>query len=97
VSGLFATPDQRFATCQQLAGMDVGGSAQYLPHNLALTGQPDPLFADDGMVRMHQAISDVPRPLDYASTALLIAAVSAGKAIVDDECAQMAAADLTHG
>jgi type II secretory pathway predicted ATPase ExeA len=94
--GIFAALDQRIATRYQLAAMDIGESAQYLRHHLALVGRSDPLFADDAIARLHQASLGLPRALNNAAIAALIAAASAGKALVDDDCAKKAAAELTR-
>ena len=94
--GTLAALDQRIATRYQLAAMDIGESAQYLRHHLALVGRTDPLIADDAVARLHQASLGLPRALNNAAIAALIAAASAGKAIVDDECARKAAAELTR-
>jgi type II secretory pathway predicted ATPase ExeA len=94
--GMFAALDQRIGTRYQLAAMDIGESAQYLRHHLALVGRTDPLFADDAIARLHQASLGLPRALNNAAIAALIAAASAGKALVDDDCAKKAAAELTR-
>jgi type II secretory pathway predicted ATPase ExeA len=94
--GVFAALDQRIATRYQLAAMDIGESAQYLRHHLALVGRTDQLIADDAVARLHQASLGLPRALNNAATSALIAAASAGKSIVDDECARKAAAELTR-
>jgi type II secretory pathway predicted ATPase ExeA len=94
--GVFAALDQRIAMRYQLSPMDLGESAQYLRHHLALVGRTDPLFADDGVARLHQASLGLPRALNNAAIAALIAAASAGKAIVDDDCAKRAVAELTR-
>src|SRR5437879_13850898 len=70
--------------------------AEYLRHHLALVGRTDPLFADDAMARLHKASLGLPRMLNNAATSALIAATTAGKALVDDECAKKAVAELTR-
>src|SRR6266536_3614180 len=65
------------------------------PH-LALVGRTDPLFADDAAARLHKLSLGLPRALNNAAIAALIAAATAGKALVDDECAKRAAAELTR-
>jgi type II secretory pathway predicted ATPase ExeA len=88
--------DQRIATRYQLAPMDLAESAQYLRHHLALVGRTDPLFADDAIARLHKASLGLPRALNNAAIAALIAAATAGKALVDDDCAKKAVAELTR-
>ncbi len=68
----------------------------YLRHHLTLAGRTDPLFADDAIARPHRVASGLPRKLNNAATAALIAAAADGKALVDDTCAKRAAAELTR-
>jgi type II secretory pathway predicted ATPase ExeA len=63
--------------------MDLAESAQYLRHHLALVGRTDPLIADDAIARLHKASLGLPRALNNAA----IAAATAGKALVDGDCA----------
>ena len=94
--GVFAALDQRIATRYQLAPMDLAEAATYLRHHLSLVGRTDPLFADDAIARLHKASLGLPRMLHNAATSALIAAASAGKALVDDDCAKKAVAELTR-
>lgn len=73
-----------------LTNMDLAESATYLRHHLALVGRTDPLFADDAVARLHKVSLGLPRAFNYAAIAALIAAASAGKALVDDDCARKA-------
>ena len=94
--GVFAALDQRIATRYQLAPMDLAEAAQYLRHHLALVSRSDPLFADDAVARLHNLSLGLPRALYNAAIASLIAAATAGKALVDDDCAKKAVAELTE-
>jgi type II secretory pathway predicted ATPase ExeA len=94
--GVFAALDQRIAMRYQLPAMDLAESVQYLRHHLALVGRTDPLFADDAVARLHQASLGLPRALNNAAIAALIAAAGASKPIVDDDCAKRAVAELTR-
>jgi len=94
--GVFAALDQRIATRFTLKPMDLAESAAYLRHHLALVGRTDPLFADDAIARLHRVAGGLPRKLNNAATAALIAAAAEGKALVDDACAKRAAAELTR-
>jgi type II secretory pathway predicted ATPase ExeA len=76
--------------------MDIGESAAYLRHHLKLAGRDEPLFADDAIARLHRVSGGLPRALNNAGTAALIAAASAGLDLVDDACAKRAAAELTR-
>jgi type II secretory pathway predicted ATPase ExeA len=64
--------------------MDRGESVTYLRHHLALAGRIDPLIADDACARLHKASGGLPRALNNAAIAALIAAATAGKALDDD-------------
>ena len=94
--GVFAALDQRIAMRYQLPAMDLAESVQYLRHHLALVGRTDPLFADDAVARLHQASLGLPRALNNAAIAALIAAASASKPIVDDDCVKRAVAERTR-
>ena len=94
--GVFAALDQRIATRYQIAPMDLGESVDYLRHHLALVGRTDPLVAEDAIARLHKASLGLPRALNNAAIAALIAAATAGKALVDDICAKKAVAELTR-
>jgi type II secretory pathway predicted ATPase ExeA len=65
---------------------------QYLHHHLALVGRKHPLFADDANARLHK----VSLALNNAAIAALIAAATAGKALVDDDCATKAVGEITR-
>src|SRR5713101_8152044 len=94
--GLFSALDQRIAVRYQLAPMDLGESVAYLRHHLALAGRTDPLIADDACARLHKVSRGLPRALNNAAVAALIAAATEGKALVDDECAKKAVAELNR-
>ena len=94
--GVFAALDQRIATRFTIKAMDLVESGGYLRHHLALAGRDDhPLFADDAVARLHRVSNGLPRALNNAATAALMAAAADGKDIVDDACAKRAAAELT--
>jgi len=94
--GTFAALDQRIATRYELKAMDLAESAAYLRHHLALVGREEPLFADDAIARLHRVANGLPRALNNAAIAALIAAASDGKDLVDDICAKKAAAEVTR-
>jgi len=94
--GTFAALDQRIATRFTIKAMDIGESAAYLRHHLALAGRDEPLFADDAVSRLHRVSNGLPRALNNAAIAALIAAATDGKDLIDDACAKKAAAELTR-
>jgi len=96
--GTFAALDQRIATRFTIKAMELAESASYLRHHLALAraGRDEPLFADDAIARLHRVANGLPRALNNAATAALIAAAADGKDIVDDACAKRAVAELTR-
>ena len=94
--GIFAALDQRIAIRYQLKPMDLAETAGYLRHHLSIAGRDDPLFADDAIARLHRVSNGLPRQLNNAAIAALIAAASTGKTLVDDTAAKQAAAELTR-
>ena len=86
--GTFAALDQRIATRFVIKPMDLAESAAYLRHHLTLAGREEPLLADDAIARLHRVANGLPRALNNAATAALIAAAAAGKDLVDDACAK---------
>ena len=76
--------------------MDLAESMAYLRHYLNLVGRDEPLFADDAVARLHRVSGGLPRALNNAATAALIAAAADGKDLVDDACAKKAIAELTR-
>ncbi len=84
------------ATRFHIPPMDLGDATSYLRHHLALAGRSDQLFADDAIVRLHRLSNGIPRALNNAATAALIAAASDGKELVDDASAKKAVAELTR-
>jgi type II secretory pathway predicted ATPase ExeA len=93
--GVFAALDQRISVRFSLGGMDLAESVGYLRHHLALAGRTDPLIADDAAARLHRYANGLPRALNNAATAALMAAAADGKGLVDDTCAKKAIAELT--
>jgi type II secretory pathway predicted ATPase ExeA len=90
---------QTSATSQpnELAPMDLVEAAQYPRHHLALVGRVDPMFGNDAVARLHKVSLGLPRVLNNSAIAALIAAATAGKALVDEESAKRAAmAELTR-
>ncbi|MGH9067036.1 MAG: ExeA family protein [Acidimicrobiales bacterium] len=94
--GVFAALDQRISVRFQLRGMDLSESIAYLRHHLALAGRKDALIADDAAARLHRYANGLPRALNNAAVAALIAAAGERKAIVDDASAKKAVAELTR-
>jgi type II secretory pathway predicted ATPase ExeA len=93
--GMFAALDQRIATRFTIKAMDIGESAAYLRHHMALAGREEPLFADDAVARLHRVANGLPRALNNAAIAALMAGAADGKDLVDDACAKRAVAELT--
>src|SRR3974377_476367 len=72
--GTFAALDQAHAPRAAQTPMDVAESAASLRHHMTLAGREEPLFADDATARLHRVSSGLPRALNNAATAALIAA-----------------------
>jgi type II secretory pathway predicted ATPase ExeA len=94
--GVFSALDQRISVRYSLVGMDLAESISYLRHHLAICGRSDPLIADDAAGRLHRYANGLPRALNNAATAALMAAAADGKPLVDDVCAKKAIAELTR-
>ncbi len=94
--GIFAALDQRISVRYTIGGMDLAESINYLRHHLGLAGRNDPLIADDAAARLHRYANGLPRALNNAATAALMAAAADGKSLVDDTCAKKAIAELTR-
>ncbi len=94
--GVFAALDSRIALRYQIAGMDLSESLGYLRHQLAAAGRAEPLIADDAAARLHRYANGLPRALNNAATAALMAAAAEGKDLVDDACARRAVAELNR-
>ena len=94
--GVFAALDQRISVRYTIAGMDLAESIGYLRHHLTHAGRADPLIADDAAARLHRYANGLPRALNNAATAALMAAAADGKSLVDDTCAKKAIAELTR-
>src|SRR6516164_7373687 len=93
--GMFAALDQRIATRFVIKPMDLAESAAYLRHHMKLAGREAPVFADDAIARLHRVAGGLPRALNNAATAALMAAATAGRDLVDDACANRAVAGRT--
>jgi len=66
------------------------------PAEFREAGRTEALFADDAVARLHRVAGGLPRALNNAATAALIAAAADGKDLVDDACAKKAVAELTR-
>jgi type II secretory pathway predicted ATPase ExeA len=94
--GVFAALDGRISVRYSIGPMDLAESIGYLRHHLAEAGRADPLVADDAAARLHRYANALPRALNNAATAALMAAAADTKPIVDDACAKKAIAELTR-
>src|ERR1017187_10363335 len=94
--GIFAALDRRISVRYAIGGMDLAESVGYLRHHLELAGRTDQLIADDAAARLHRYANGIPRALNNAAMAGLMAAAADGKGLVDDLCAKKAVAELTR-
>ena len=94
--GIFAALDQRIATRYHIKPMDLAESVAYLRHHLHLAGRDEPLFADDAVARLHRVSNGLPRALNNASTAALIAAAFLAQASSTRSFPAPAAAELSR-
>ena len=92
--GVFAALDQRIATRYAIKPMDLGESANYLRHHLALALLTDTLFSDDAVALIHQVSRGLPRAVNNLAVQSLVAAFAANKAIVDESAARAAVTEV---
>jgi type II secretory pathway predicted ATPase ExeA len=93
--GQLAALDQRIAVRYQMTGMTLEETSSYLRHHLALSGRSDTLFSDDAAALIHQTSRGYPRAVNNLAVAALLAAFTAGKAIVDESSARAAVTEVT--
>ena len=94
--GMFAALDQRIATRFSIPPMNLEESTNYLVHHIKLAGRDEPLFANDAIARLHRISNGLPRALNNAATAAMMAGAAEKKDLIDDACAKKAAAELTR-
>jgi type II secretory pathway predicted ATPase ExeA len=88
--------DQRVATRYTIAPMAPQETTQYAKDHLAWAGRTDTLFSDDAIAAIHQASRGYPRAVNSLARAAMIAAHTAGKAIIDQSSAETAVAEMTE-
>ena len=93
---MLAALDQRIGVRYAMAAMTPAETGAYLRHHPKLAGRADPLFSDDAIARLHRVANGLPRALNNAATAAIIAAAADGKDLIDDACAKKAVAELTR-
>src|ERR1035441_1205342 len=93
--GQLAALDQRIAVRYHMNGMTLEETSSYLRHHLALSGRSDTLFSDDAAALIHQTSRGYPRAVNNIAVAALLAAFTAGKAIVDESSARAAVTEVT--
>ena len=94
--GGLAALDQRIAVRYQMRGMDPKETDQYIKAHLAWAGRDQLLFADDATAEIWQASRGHPRAVNNLAVAAMVAAYTAGKAIVDKDCAIAAVVENTE-
>ena len=75
--------------------MSAAETSGYLKHHLALAGRSDTLFSDDAATLIHQTSRGYPRAVNNLAVHALTATYAAGKAIVDENAARTAIAEIT--
>lgn len=93
--GVLAALDQRIAVRYHMTGMTLEETAGYLRHHLALAGRSDTLFSDDAITLINQTSRGYPRAVNNLAISALLAAFTAGKAIVDETSARAAVTEVT--
>lgn len=93
--GSFAALDQRVGLRYAMTGLDLAECGSYIAHHLAYAGRSDTLFSSDAVALVHQVSRGLPRVVNSLCVQSLVAAFSAGKAIVDESSARAAVAEVT--
>ena len=93
--GELAALDQRIAVRYQMTGMALEETASYVKHHLKLAGRTDTLFSDDALALIHQTSRGYPRMVNNLASQALIAALTEGKAIVDESSTRTAVTEVT--
>jgi type II secretory pathway predicted ATPase ExeA len=93
---VLAALDQRIATRYTIGPMTPQETAQYTKDHLAWAGRTDTLFSDDATTAIHQAARGYPRAVNAIARAAMVAAFTAGKAIIDQSAAEAAIAETTE-
>ena len=93
--GELAALDQRIAVRYQLTGMALEETASYVKHHLKFAGRTDTLFSDDAITLIHRTSRGYPRMVNNLASQALIAALTEGKAIVDESSTRTAITEVT--
>jgi type II secretory pathway predicted ATPase ExeA len=70
-------------------------TGSYISHHLKLAGRSDPLFSDAAAALIHEAARGLPRAVNNIGLQALVAAYAGRKAIVDQDSARAAGAEVT--
>jgi type II secretory pathway predicted ATPase ExeA len=93
--GVLAALDQRIGLRYAMPPMTHQETGSYVTHHLKLAGRPDPLFSDDAITLIHEAARGLPRAVNNIGLQALVAAYAGRKAIVDEDSARAAVAEVT--
>lgn len=91
---VLAALEQRVQLRYAMPPMQASETASYIRHHIALAGRSDPLFTDDAAALIHTAARGYPRAVNNVAIAALVAAFTAGSALVDEKAARSAAAEV---
>jgi type II secretory pathway predicted ATPase ExeA len=92
---VLAALEQRTALRYTMPGMTPTETASYVKHHLKLAGRTDTLFSDDAITLIHQTSRGYPRMVNNLASQALIAALTEGKAIVDESSTRTAVTEVT--
>jgi type II secretory pathway predicted ATPase ExeA len=93
--GSFSALDQRVGLRYAVAPLDEAECGSYIACHLKFAGRSDTLFSGDAVGLIHQVSRGLPRVVNNLCLQSLVAAFSAGKAIVDESAARAAVAEVT--
>jgi type II secretory pathway predicted ATPase ExeA len=86
--------EQRVALRYTMPPMTEPETASYISHHVKLAGRSDSLFTDDSAALIHATARGYPRAVNNLAIAALVAAYSAGKALIDESSARAAIAEI---
>jgi len=93
--GVLAALDQRIGLRYAMPAMTPAETGSYIGHHLKLAGRSDPLFSDDAATLIHEAARGLPRAVNNIAIQSLVAAYAGRKAIIDEDSARAAVAEVT--
>lgn len=77
-----------------MTGLTETETAGYIAHHLAHAGRQDPLFTEDAVTLIHESSRGKPRSINNIAKAVLVAAYTQNKKLVDESAARAAVSEV---